>query len=141
WDGPALLTARSHFNPDAETDDLLIDISIVHSTDSAVANFLEPIKKIFREHITIKPKQRGDKVIQDGAQAVHMAHFVRTQIMEKGVSGATTHIVGSFPLGLAVFIGMHLNACGSIQCYEHKEKHEDEGVHKTYVPTCLLVRQ
>ncbi|MEM8536004.1 MAG: hypothetical protein AAGF95_34575, partial [Chloroflexota bacterium] len=35
WDGPALLTARSHFNPDAETDDLLIDISIVHSTESA----------------------------------------------------------------------------------------------------------
>lgn len=42
------------------------------------------------------------------------------------------HLFASVPVGLAVLIGTQLNACGPIQCYEHRKKQGD------YIPACLL---
>ncbi len=42
------------------------------------------------------------------------------------------HMFAAVPVGLAALIGAHLNACGPIQCYEHRR---DQG---HYVPACLL---
>lgn len=88
-----------------------------------------PIGLRMQLHLT--PPQ---KTVADAEHAKAIAEQVRDVIKQaRGRSRRQPiHLFAAVPVGLSVLIGAHLNACGLIQCYEHRKDQGD------YVPACLL---
>ncbi|NJO81987.1 MAG: SAVED domain-containing protein [Blastochloris sp.] len=123
---------------ESNTEHLLLELGITRPTQTIVDRWLSNNQTMWSRHMTIEPVNGpADTVIESGAQAVFMAHTIRQYVSKIYAvhPNMTTHIVGAFPIGLAVFLGMHFNACGNIQCYEYDRQQQ------TYTPTCLLTPQ
>jgi len=83
-----------------------------------------------RIHLRLPPPH---KTVAGAEHAKAIAEQVREVIMQiSRHNRRTLHLFAAVPVGLAALIGAHLNACGPIQCYEHRRDQDD------YVPACLL---
>ena len=113
--------------------EISVELSIVWDIDQDVGETIEvltlPIGQRVQLHLT---KPHTSVVSADHAKAIALQ--VRDVIKEvRGrIRRRPIHLFASVPVGLAVLIGTQLNACGPIQCYEHRKKQGD------YVPACLL---
>jgi SMODS-associated and fused to various effectors sensor domain/Effector-associated domain 7 len=119
--------------PAAQAQELTIEISIAQQIHDDVQDTIAALKLPIGRRIQVRLAPPHTTIV-DAAHAKAIAEQLREIIKQarKHSRRRPIHLFASMPVGLAVLIGAHLNACGPIQCYEHRRDHGD------YVPACLL---
>lgn len=118
---------------DANQTESSIELSIVWDIRNDVQNAITelglPLGRRIQLHLA-----PPDGIVIDAGHAKAIAEQVREVIKRaRGNSRhRPIHLFAAIPVALAVLIGAHLNACGPIQCYEHRKNQGD------YVSVCLL---
>jgi hypothetical protein len=117
-------------------DDAIMELCISRHIGAAIDQWLKSEGREVGQRIRLIPDagSSGDAV-PDAAHALAMARQVSKAIKavrDQHPTG-TIHLFGALPFALAVMIGMRLNACEPIQCYEYQRPEN------IYVPSCRLV--
>jgi len=118
---------------DTERSEISVELSIGwdirHDVQDTITALSLPIGRRIQLHLA-----PSHKTVTDAEHAKAIAEQVRAAIVAARTRSRRRpiHLFAAVPVGLAVLIGAHLNACGLIQCYEHRKDQGD------YVPACLL---
>ena len=120
--------------------DILIELNISRTTTAKVNEWLENkgINSSIQRRITIKPKDgTSQTAIRDSIHATDLARAIGQEIASTcdAYPHATIHLFASYPIGLAVLVGMHLNACKQIKWYD-QDKYDGK-----YYEGCTLIRE
>ncbi len=113
--------------------DLCVRINLMSADDRSIARYTEKNNLSYRASLELSPEHFPCTIT--GSQAVSIATNLADKIKELNARYDTNniHLFMAVPLGLAILIGYHLNACGTIQCYEF------ENAKREYFPSCTLV--
>lgn len=120
---------------DPTSADTVIELSITRDIRATVVPWLTASGYTLREYIRLMPHTGPDREsVPDDVHALAIARQVSKLLVKThdASPSGTIHLFASLPFGLAVMIGMRLNACAPVQCYEFDK------AHNTYIPTCRL---
>ncbi len=116
--------------------DTIIELSISRNIQVAVAQWTEETGREVGTYIRLTPDSGpSSDSVPDAGHALAMARQISKEIKtarDQQPTG-TIHLFGALPIALAVMVGMRLNACEPIQCYEYQRSEN------TYMPSCRLV--
>lgn len=106
--------------------DILIELNISRSTTAKVDEWLEneSLNLSIQHRIMIKPKdETSQTAIRDSIHATDLARAIGQEIISTrdAYPQATIHVFAAYPVGLAVLVGMHLNACQQIKWYDQNK--------------------
>lgn len=110
--------------------DILIELNISRTTTTEVNEWIENegLNSSIQRRIVIQPKDgTSQTAIRDSIHATDLARAIGQEIVltRDTYPHATIHVFASYPVGLAVLVGMHLNACKQIKWYD-RDKDDDK---------------
>lgn len=113
-------------------NNLCVKINLISPDDNSVNTYIGKSGLSFRSFLELSPPNYP--YIISGGQAIAIANQLAGGIkqMHAQYGTDTVHIFAAIPLGLALFIGYNLNACGRIQCYEF------DNLSREYFPSCII---
>jgi|GEM_PF-1369076 len=119
--------------------DTVIEVCAIHHQRNNVRQ--QVTEAIDRLSISVKERiSIGFEDIPNGVQgpghATAIANIVG-QAVRNVQGGNEVHLFLAIPVALSVFIGLELNACPQVRCYEHIKNDHTRNQHY-YVPACLL---
>lgn len=120
------------FPGNLNSKNLCVRINLVAKDDNSLLNYIRKSKLSYRALLEFLPSTFPFTVSANDAYAI--AKDISIQIKQAHAKFGTNkvHIFAAVPLGLALFIGHCLNACGKIQCYEFNN------ITRQYSPSCCL---
>lgn len=103
---------------DFDSSNLVVNLNLISNDNNSFTNFAQKSGLRYRAIIEITPPSYPF-LITNG-QAIAIAHELTSKIKDAHGKYNTNvvHLFAAIPFGLALIIGHHLNACGSIRCYE-----------------------
>ena len=115
-----------------ESRDLCIKINLMSADHQSVSRYVHENDITFRAVLECVPPTYPCLI--SGEEAVTIAAELADKIkqLHAQYDTDTVHLFAAVPLGLALFIGYNLNACGTIQCYEF------DNSKRVYTPSCNL---
>jgi len=122
-----------------EGTDTVIEVCAIPPQQSKVRQ--QVTEAIDRLAISVKERiSIGFSDIPEGVYGPGHAAVIATivgQAVRNAQSGNEVHLFLAVPVALSVFIGLELNACPRVRCYEHiRNDHTKDQAY--YVPACLL---
>ena len=120
------------FPGEVRSKNLCIKINLMSKDNSAFSNYIKKRRLTYRALIEVAPRTYPCTI--SNGQAVTIASEIAStiKIMHAKYRTDKVHVFAAIPLGLAMLIGYHLNACGKIQCYEF------DNISREYKPSCIL---
>jgi hypothetical protein len=128
------ITTKPQLTGPRAAQQLTLELCISRDISSGVQAYLKEAGLTVWKRVQIKPDgaDPARTWVRDASHAVAVAHDVEQELLRlrDEAPGATIHLFLAVPQALAAMIGLRLNKCGPIQCYEFEAG--------TYSPSCLL---
>jgi len=120
------------FPGEVGSKNLCVNLNLMSNDNSSFSKCIKKNRLSCRALLELTPS--GYPCVISNGQAVEIATKMASSIKKLNAKYGTNkvHIFAAIPLGLALLVGYHLNACGKIQCYEF------DNASRQYSPSCIL---
>ncbi|MDP3921701.1 MAG: SAVED domain-containing protein [Candidatus Omnitrophota bacterium] len=101
-----------------DSKNLVVNINLISNDNNSFSNYVQKSGLRYRAMIEAHPVSYPCLVSNGEALSFTKELIDKIKSAHGAFGTNTVHIFAAIPLGLALFIGYHLNACGQVQCYE-----------------------
>ena len=122
----------NEFPGDLDSKNLCVKINLRAKDDTSFCAYAKKTNFSYRALLELTPTLYPQVITNGQAITIDSELADKIQEMHGKYSTNTVHIFAAIPLGLALFMGYNLNACGKIQCYEF------DRASRQYFPSCVL---